>query len=142
MPMIALTRCLRETATERKLNKEYLNALITSDEQGEYISHNVRTIINNRNIVVKNGVDSGSVSTTRAKENIKTCINIIKSRVERLGATPAETENIINLLNEEDYESVTLRVLELMARKNPGMHKRKYEQALRMVASERNQKQY
>ena len=75
----------------------------------------------------------------KARENIQNSINNVKIHVARLGATPDVVADITNDLSNDNIQQVTLKVLKLMANKNPGLHQRKYNQALQMVAAQQKQ---
>lgn len=142
--LITVKRCIKETGIDRAMNREYLDSLVTSDEHGRYISHSVATIINNRATIMeqKSLPEPDAKKIAKAQEHVETCIDLIKIRLARLGATADEITAIVAGLNSADYQCVTLQVLKLMARKNPGMNQRKYNQALKIIASKNNQKQH
>lgn len=137
----AVDRCMRATTVQARINREMLDSLVTSDQQGEYIENDVKKIIKCRaTLNAPQTAESPSAKAiARANEIIQICTNTIKSRLIQLSATDDEIASSINKLNNADYESFTLDVLKLMARKNPEMHKKKYERALAMVASKQKQ---
>ena len=142
--LIAVRRCNRETMAEFARDRESLDNFITSGELGMFIGNNVSNIINNRKIIAEQE-KSGNPDLkkiNRANEGVQTCINVIKSRLERLGAKQDEMSAVVDDLNKADYQSVTLTVLKVMARKNPGMHQKTYEKALQVIANKNNQKQH
>ena len=139
--LIAVKRCGFETKIERARERETLDNLITSSEQGALISTNVSTIIKNRAVLEEQATSKtpNEKIISRANENIQTCIGVIKTRMERLCATPDEITAVIDGVNKSDYQSVTLVVLKAMARKNPGLHQKVYDQALKMVTEKSKQ---
>ena len=142
--VIAVRRCYRESSAEFALDRESLDALTTSSELGAFIGQNVNNIINNRKVIAEQqqSANPDTKKISRANEGVQTCINVIKSRLARLGAVQSEISAVVDSLNNADYQSVTLMVLKVMARKNPGMHKKTYEKALQMIADKNNQRQY
>ena len=139
--LIAVKRCGFETKIERARERETLDNLITSSEQGALISTNVSTIIKNRAVLEEQATSKtpNEKLIKRSNENIQTCIGVIKTRMERLCATPDEITDVIDGINNSDYQSVTLVVLKAMARKNPGLHQKVYDQALKMVTEKSKQ---
>ncbi len=135
MNLIAVSRCRRAIRTEKSLNREILDSLNTSDELGRFIGHDVEVIMKNREAIEQQQKSKtpNEKIVARAQENIATCTNTIKARLVNLSAKPDEIDAIIDSLNKCDYQTVTLEVLKMMARKNPGMHKKKYERALLAV---------
>lgn len=142
--LITANLCRRESRYKSALDKECLEALITSDEHGMYIGHSVETIINNRRMISEQcrSANPDTKKVARANENIMICMNSIKTRLTRLGANQGEIDQVIDKVNESDFQAVTLLVLELMVRKNPGMNKRKYNQALQIIAANQKQSQH
>ena len=140
--LAAIRKCRSAARDYNRTAGEMLDNLITSDEHGMFIGRNVSAIISNREAIAEqtNSKNPNDRVIARSTENINTCIHVIKSRLERLGATSEDIANVVNSLNNADYQSVTLAVLKLMARKNPGMHQRKYEQALKMAADKQKQR--
>ena len=136
-----LGRCKREMYVERLLDRESLNALNSSDEDGKYIGHSVETIIANLNAIKEqqNSKEPDTKKINRAKENIELCKTTIKTRLSHLGATPDDVKTVFNCLDKCDYQQVTLKVLEVMKRKNPGLHTRKYEEALALIEAKKQQ---
>ena len=59
-----------------------------------------------------------------------------------LSATKELIAEVTDYLKDEDYQMVTLKVLELMAKKNPGLNQRKYTKALQIVAEKAKQTQH
>ena len=137
--LVAVGRCRHECRMERIVDRECLESLISSSDDGMYIGHSVSTIIDNLN-AIKEQQDSGKPDTkkvSRAKENIEMCKTTIKTRMTHLRATPDEVKAVYDYLDKRDYQQLTLKVLEVMKRKNPGLHTRKYNEALAMIEAQK-----
>ena len=136
-----LPRCLDASRKEFRDNIIRLVEGITSDERGKSIANAVQSIEKNRQAIEeqKNAHVPNEKKITKAQENIQNNINIIKLHATRLGAKPDVLADIEKDLRTYDFQQVTLKVLKLMAQKNPGLHQRKYNQALQMVAAQQRQ---
>ena len=66
----------------------------------------------------------------KANENIQSCTNTIKLRLTRLGASNDVIKSVIDDIDNDNIKQALLKVLELMARKNPQVNGRIYKQAL------------
>lgn len=118
-----------------------LSSLVSSDEQGELIEHNIKLIMKNQKVIAdqQRSPKTNDKLVAKANENIQMCIETIKIRLGRLGASKDVITEAANDINNGNIPKFTLKVLELMATKNPGLHQRKYNQALQMVAAQQRQ---
>lgn len=128
-----------ELGREIRTNGELLLGIPTSDEHGQLIAHNIEVIEKNKK-TIKNQLSSAKPNEkliARAKDNIATCKETITTRLTLMGATLEEISVVTSGIDANDIQSVTVEVLKVMARKNPGLHERKYKQALAMVEKQK-----
>lgn len=131
-----LPKCQNVARHEYRDNIAVLSAKISSDEQGKFIGRAVETIAKNKKFIadqMKSQTPNEKL-LAKARENIQISIDTIKTRATNLGASEDVVVDIINDVNNDDIEQVTLKVLKLMAKKNPGLNRSKYEMALRKFA--------
>ena len=131
-----MTKCDHMSYGQTKENIESLQGFTSSDEHGAMIANSVRLILKNKEVIAEQQKlkkpDARLVA--RANENIKNCIETIKIRMKRLGASDTLVERVISYVEKGDTQNVTLLVLEQMAHRNPGLNQHKYKQALAIVA--------
>ena len=130
--LVNVRLCHNATVNEAARNKEYLMGLVSTGDNGQIISHNIKNIIANRQAIAEQNKypEPDMKKIARFEHNVKTCFESITSRLKRLGAKPEEITKIISDINSNDLQSVTLAVLKLMAARNPGMYQRQYDTVL------------
>jgi len=136
-----VSKCHCVTGREIMENKTFLSTHISTDEHGKFIMHAIEIIEKNKQAIMEQ-MDTkvpNEKLIAKARENIQNSINNVKIHVARLGATPDVVADITNDLSNDNIQQVTLKVLKLMANKNPGLYQRKYNQALQMVAAQQKQ---
>jgi len=136
-----VSKCHCVTGREIMENKTFLSTHISTDEHGKFIMHAIEIIAKNKQAIAEQMGTKvpNEKMIAKARENIQNSINNVKIHVARLGATPDVVADIANDLSNDNIQQVTLKVLKLMANKNPGLHQRKYNQALQMVAAQQKQ---
>ena len=129
-------KCEGMMSAQKMLDKESLAGLVTSDEHGVLIAHAVKTIVENKNLIAEQRASQNpnAKSIAKAVDNVKNCLASISARLKRLNASQEKIDAIIDNINAGNFQDVTLGVLEVMAKKNPGLNGRKYEQALKQYA--------
>ena len=134
--LVNIKKCLEESAQQKIVDTETLTALLSSDEIGVHIEKNVQMIVRNKQAIAETKASKTPNAKLAEKfnANINICIDSIKTYLAKLGATPAEINKVVEDVNACNYQLVTLEVLRLMARKNPGINQRKYDQALKIIA--------
>ena len=140
--MITLTniaKCHKVAARTKADDMEILGSVVTSDDRGLSIKKNIDLIVRNKMAIDTENAKEQPDTTRIAKfnENISTCMESVRFHAMKLGANQNTVEKIVNAINEGDFSLVTVKVLELMAKRNPGLNQKKYQQALQMI-SERN----
>ncbi len=134
-----VAKCDKVSYRETLDNAEALKGVTSSDEHGYLISYNVRLIIKNYETIAEQRaarMPSAKV-ITKAEQNIKNCMETIKVRMSRLGASSDEIANVIKDIEDMNVQGVTQKVLYAMARKNPGLHARKYKEFLAMTEAKK-----
>lgn len=117
-------------------NIETLTGIASSDERGALIGNAVLLIIKNRAVIAEQQTAKtpNAKIIAKAQENIKDCIETVKTHLVRMDASDAVVATVVDYINQGDMTNATLAVLKQMAHKNPGLHERKYKQALAKVA--------
>ena len=134
MTLINIRKSYSVASQKRRHDREALDGALTSDEHGASIKQNVETIIENRRAMEDNAANAGLVA--RYKANIATCISSVRSHMAKLNASTADIDEVAKCINDGDFRQASLLVLKAMAKKNPGLHQRKYDAALKMRAAQ------
>ena len=136
----------RALSDKSERDKALLEGLPTSDDHGASIKHNIEVINKNKEVIEsqKSSSKPNAKVIARATNNIATCKVTIRQHLVQLSAKPegtdakidAEINAVMDAIDAGDIQSVTLKVLEIMVRRNPGLHGRKYKEALAQVAAQ------
>ena len=142
--LVNIKKCDKTSYNEVLGNIEALMGATSSDEHGAYIKQKIETILDNKRVLAEEStrLNPNAGRIARYNANIANCIDSIGVHLKCLGATKELIAEVTDYLKDEDYQMVTLKVLELMAKKNPGLNQRKYTKALQMVAEKAKQTQH
>ena len=124
--------CREQETRDYRDGTEILSGLASSTELGLLIEHNIKTIIKNKKAIAEQleSPNRNEKLIAKANENIQSCTNTIKLRLTRLDASNDVIKSVIDDIDNDNIEQALLKVLELMARKNPQVNGRIYKQAL------------
>lgn len=127
----------RESYRKKMQDAETLSGMLSSDEIGQLIEHGINNITKNQEACAKESARPApdAKRIARYNQNIEDCIESIGNHLRKLNASEEVVAEVCEYIRKGDYAQVTLKVLELMVKKNPVVHGRKYKQALQMVAA-------